>query len=272
MGTATGRLRDQSAAVLAVTARRSCARGAADDPDVVAAAVDPATRAGRPDENGSFAEFLADGITDEQCSDRPVPRQHGLLGVLLRVRTRCGCGTFVHPQFDWWPSANPVLTDFLGSRSPTGTRSSRAVPANKNTPGGFQRRGRGAAAACRGTPPSPSSTRGCTSAAAKLSIVAERNRNRRELHDAVPEAVLPAADRARRRPWSTVIRRGRPSSSATCAVGRRVSDELRAVVVGLLPVDLSGDVWTPPCAKQARAAQTGSTRPPWCSSAARCRS
>ena len=40
---------------------------------------------GVPDDQGSFAEFLVDGISErQQKAIGPIPRQHGLLGVLLR--------------------------------------------------------------------------------------------------------------------------------------------------------------------------------------------
>ena len=40
---------------------------------------------GVPDDDGSFAEFVADGISDEQWrAIGPLPRQHGLLGAMLR--------------------------------------------------------------------------------------------------------------------------------------------------------------------------------------------
>jgi hypothetical protein len=88
-------LREVSAAVLAVTSHLSVR-------DVLRTILTSARRLldaryaalGVPDANGSFAEFLADGVTDEQWrAIGPVPRQHGLLGVLLRDPTRCGWTT-----------------------------------------------------------------------------------------------------------------------------------------------------------------------------------
>src|ERR1700749_3167864 len=40
---------------------------------------------GVPDAHGSFAEFVVDGVSDRQWrGGGPLPRQHGMLGVLLR--------------------------------------------------------------------------------------------------------------------------------------------------------------------------------------------
>ena len=39
---------------------------------------------GVPDSDGGFAEFLADGVSDEQWrAIGPLPRQHGVLGEML---------------------------------------------------------------------------------------------------------------------------------------------------------------------------------------------
>src|SRR5689334_1526917 len=79
-------LREVSAAVLAVTSHLTVR-------EVLQTIVTSARRLldaryaalGVPDPNGSFAEFLTDGISDEQSrAIGPVPRQHGLLGVMLR--------------------------------------------------------------------------------------------------------------------------------------------------------------------------------------------
>ena len=114
-------LREVSAAVLAVTSHLSVR-------EVLQTILTSARRLldaryaalGVPDENGSFAEFLADGVSDEQWrAIGPLPRQHGLLGVMLRDPTPVRLADIrTHPQFRWWPDAHPVLTDFLDFRTP----------------------------------------------------------------------------------------------------------------------------------------------------------
>ena len=79
-------LREVSAAVLAVASRRSVREVLH---TIVASArrlLDASYAAlGVPDDDGGFAEFVADGITDEQwAAIGPLPRQHGLLGLMLR--------------------------------------------------------------------------------------------------------------------------------------------------------------------------------------------
>src|SRR4051794_2165767 len=110
-------LREVSAAVLAVTSRRSVR-------EVLQTIVAAARRLigaeyaalGVPDAQGGFAEFVADGMTDEQwAAIGPLPRQHGLLGVMLRDPHPVRLDDIrAHPDFGWWPAAHPVLTSFIG--------------------------------------------------------------------------------------------------------------------------------------------------------------
>ena len=101
-------LREVSAAVLAVTSRRSVR-------EVLHTIVASARRLldaeyaalGVPDDHGGFAEFVADGITDEQwAAIGPLPRQHGLLGRdAAATRTRCA-----------WPTSGATRSSAGGRR------------------------------------------------------------------------------------------------------------------------------------------------------------
>ena len=250
-------LRELSAAVLAVTARRSVR-------EVLQTILTSARRLldaryaalGVPDENGSFAEFLADGLSDEQWQAiGPVPRQHGLLGVLLRdpnpVRLQ---DIREHPQFGWWPAAHPVLTDFLGMPITDGDEIlGELFLANKNTPGGFSAEDEEMLRLLAAHAAIAIVNARLYERSRELSIVAERNRIARELHDAVTQklfslrltvdaaAALLDRDAARAATELDNVRR----------LAAEVSDELRAVVVGLLPVDLSGDGLDAALRKQA---------------------
>ena len=72
---------------------------------------------GVPDAHGSFGEFVVDGISDRQWrAIGPLPRQHGMLGVLLReARPERLADIRTDPRFEGgWPSAHPDLSGFLG--------------------------------------------------------------------------------------------------------------------------------------------------------------
>src|ERR671923_1278837 len=85
-GTGTASLHAVSSAVLAVTRHLSVhevlqviVRAAAQLLDARYAAL------GVPDDEGSFAEFVVEGVSDEEWEAiGPLPRQHGMLAAMLR--------------------------------------------------------------------------------------------------------------------------------------------------------------------------------------------
>ena len=72
---------------------------------------------GIPDGEGAFAQFITDGMSDELIAAMgPLPRTHGLLGAMLEsphsYRT---VDIRKDPRFrGWWPSAHPQMRSFLG--------------------------------------------------------------------------------------------------------------------------------------------------------------
>jgi signal transduction histidine kinase len=72
---------------------------------------------GLPDGDGNFAQFITAGMTDEEIAAMgPLPRTHGLLGAMLEsdapFRTE---DVRRDPRFrGWWPSAHPQMSSFLG--------------------------------------------------------------------------------------------------------------------------------------------------------------
>ncbi|MFL6140295.1 MAG: GAF domain-containing sensor histidine kinase [Labedaea sp.] len=240
-------LREVSAAVLAVTAHLSVR-------DVLQTIVTTARRLldaryaalGVPDKKGSFREFLADGLTDEQwAAIGPVPRQHGVLGLMLCDPNPVRLANIRdHPQFGWWPAAHPELTDFLGMPIVDGEEIlGELFLANSNRPGGFTAADEEllrllAAHAAIALVNARLYERG-----RELSIVEERNRIARELHDAVTQKLfslrltadaaiaLLASDAGRAKAELDTVRR----------LAAEATEELRAIVVGQRPVDLTGD-------------------------------
>ncbi len=240
-------LHEVSAAVLAVTSHLSVR-------DVLRTILTTARRLldaryaaiGVPDDNGSFAEFLADGVTDEQWrAIGPVPRQHGLLGVMLRDPNPVRLSDIRdHPQFRWWPAAHPVLTDFLGMPIVDGAEIlGELFLANKTTPGGFTEADQDLLRLLATHAAIALVNARLYERSRELSIMAERNRIARELHDAVTQKLFSlrlTADAA-----ATLLERDPARAAAELDTVRRLAaeatGELRAVVVGLRPVDLAGD-------------------------------
>ncbi len=240
-------LREVSAAVLAVTAHLSVR-------EVLQTIVAAARRLlgaryaalGVPDDAGSFAEFLVDGISDEQSRRiGPLPRQHGLLAVLLRDPTPVRLPDIRrHQRFAYWPAHHPELRDFLGMPIVDGTDILGALYlANKQVPGGFTAEDEDLLRILAAHAAIALVNARLYEHSRELSIVAERNRIARELHDAVSQKLFSlrlTADAA-----AALVERDQAKAGAHLATLRtlaaEVADELRTIVVGLRPADLAGD-------------------------------
>ena len=72
---------------------------------------------GVPDGQGNFARFITSGMTDEEIAAMgPLPRTHGLLGAMLESDESHRTPDIRRdPRFrGWWPSAHPVMRSFMG--------------------------------------------------------------------------------------------------------------------------------------------------------------
>lgn len=240
-------LRDVSAAVLAVTAHLSVT-------DVLATILTSARKLvgaryaalGIPDEDGGFAEFIADGVSDEERDAiGPLPRQHGILGAMLADPNPVRLANIRdHPNFGWWPKAHPELTDFLGMPIADGDEIiGELFLANSCHPGGFTAEDEELMRLLAAHAAIALVNARLYEHSRELSIVEERNRIARELHDAVSQKLFSlrlTADAA-----SALLTRDPARAAAELATVRRLaaeaSAELRAIVVGQRPADLDGD-------------------------------
>ncbi|MBP2402143.1 GAF domain-containing sensor histidine kinase [Streptomyces syringium] len=71
---------------------------------------------GVPDDHGGFAQFVVDGISEEEWKAiGPLPRQHGILAAMLKeATTQRLADVREDPRFEGWPDAHPEMSDFLG--------------------------------------------------------------------------------------------------------------------------------------------------------------
>jgi len=199
---------------------------------------------GVPDDQGSFAEFVVDGISErQQKAIGPIPRQHGMLGVLLREGQPIRVDDIrADPRFEWWPSAHPEMSDFLGVPIRDGSDVLGIIfAACKRTPGGFTERdeqllGLFASHAAIALTNARLYERG-----RELSVLEERARLARELHDAVSQKLF--SIRAKARAAEVLVRRDPDRAIAemesVAALGGQAHAELRAVIDGLAPPDLA---------------------------------
>jgi signal transduction histidine kinase len=240
-------LREVSAAVLAVTTHLSVR-------DVLHTIVSTAQRLldaryaalGIPDDRGSFREFLTAGISDEQrAAIGPMPRQHGVLGLMLSDPNPVRLANIRdHPKFGWWPGAHPELTSFIGMPIVDGREIlGELFLANSSRPEGFTAADEELLRLLAGHAAIALVNARLYERSRELSIVEERNRIARELHDAVTQKLFSlrlTADAA-----SALVAKDPARAAAELATVRRLAaeatDELRAIVVGQRPVDLTGD-------------------------------
>jgi signal transduction histidine kinase len=238
-------LRDVSAAVLAVTAHLSVQ-------DVLTTILSAARKLvgaryaalGVPDRNGGFAEFLADGVSDEQwAAIGPLPRQHGLLGAMLCDPNPVRLANIRdHPDFGWWPKSHPELTDFLGMPIVDGDEIIGELYL-ANSRHGFTADDEELVHLLAAHAAIALVNARLYEHSRELSIVEERNRIAAELHDAVTQKLFSlrlTADAA-----SALLERDPARAAEELATVRKLaaeaSAELRAIVVGHRPADLAGD-------------------------------
>lgn len=72
---------------------------------------------GTPDDDGGFDRFITAGMTDAEIESMgPMPRTHGLLGAtLIEPKPFRTDDVTCDPRFrGWWPDTHPVMRSFLG--------------------------------------------------------------------------------------------------------------------------------------------------------------
>ncbi|WP_084516531.1 GAF domain-containing sensor histidine kinase [Microtetraspora niveoalba] len=198
---------------------------------------------GVPDDQGAFAEFVAEGISEEQWEAiGPTPRQHGMLGAMLRDGQPVRLADIRRDsRFEWWPRAHPVLKDFLGVPIRDGEQVLGIIfLSNKRTPGGFTPADEDlltmfAAHAAIALTNARLYERG-----RELTVIEERTRMAHELHDAVTQKLFSL--RLTARAAASLLdtdpgRAARELDQVQRLAGEALS-ELRAVIVELRPAEL----------------------------------
>ncbi|WP_018654071.1 GAF domain-containing sensor histidine kinase [Actinomadura flavalba] len=234
-----------SSAVLAVTSHRSVHEVLQVIVGAAARLVDARYGAlGVPDDEGSFTEFVVAGVTDEEWEAiGPLPRQHGMLAAMLRDGTPQRLADIRRAgEFEGWPSAHPVLRDFLGVPIRHGARILGFLfLANKRAPGGFTEADEELAVLFAGHAALAMTNARLYEHNRELTVVAERNRLARELHDAVAQKLFSLRLTARA---AAALAASDPARSAAelDRVERLAAEalaELRAVIFELRPADLA---------------------------------
>lgn len=197
---------------------------------------------GVPDGQGAFARFITAGMTDEEIAAMgPLPRTHGLLGAMLApgggLRTD---DVRRDPRFrGWWPSAHPEMRSFLGVPI---VRDGDVLGALYLTdkPGGFDAADQAAIETLAARAAIAIENARLHERSRELSIVEERTRLARDLHDSVSQQlfglVLTAEAAATLLDRDPAAAREQVARLGELAAGARA--ELRDLIFELRPASL----------------------------------
>ena len=225
---------------------------------------------GVPDDHGGFAQFVVDGVSDEQWKAiGPLPRQHGVLAAMLQRGQPAAAGRRPRVEsFAGWPRAHPVMKDFIGMP----IRGRRRDP----------RRGLPRQQGC----PAPAGGSGFTDEdedllriladhaaialtnarlherSRELTLAGERARIAHELHDAVSQKLFSLRLTAQAATALVDLdpARAKEELRQVAALAAEAADELRAVVVELRPAALDEDGLVATLRTQVRGAGPGALR------------
>lgn len=198
---------------------------------------------GVPDDDGSFAEFVADGVSDKQWDAiGPLPRQHGMLAAMLQEAAPVRLPDIREdPRFEWWPAAHPVLKDFIGVPIRDADQILGIIfLSNKRTPGGFTQEDQDLLTLFAAHAAIALTNARLYERSRELTIVEERTRMARELHDAVTQKLFSL--RLTAQAAASLVTSDPQRAMAEIERVQRLAGEalaeLRAVIVELRPAEL----------------------------------
>jgi signal transduction histidine kinase len=212
---------------------------------------------GIPDGRGGFAQFLTSGMSDELVASMgPLPRTHGLLGAMLEsdepYRTR---DIRLDPRFKgWWPAGHPEMESFLGV--PIVSRSGiigafylteKAGLSEKEGAAEFELADQQLIVMLAAHAAIAIENARLYERSRELTVVEERNRLARELHDAVSQKLFGLVLSAET--VSTLIGsdpdEARRQLSRLQGLAREAMEEMRSLIFELRPAALESEGLAP---------------------------
>src|SRR4051812_22525387 len=202
---------------------------------------------GIPDGEGAFASFITSGMSDELIEAMgPLPRTHGMLGAMLDgPEPHRTDDITADPRFrGWWPRAHPLMRSFLGVPIVARGEVIGALYLTEKEDGSlFSLEDQKLIELLAAHAAIAIENARLHERSRELSIVEERNRLARGVHDSVTQrlfGVALAAESAQ-----TLLERDRGAAATelrrVSELARGAMEELRAVVFELRPASLEAE-------------------------------
>jgi signal transduction histidine kinase len=198
-------------------------------------------------EDQGFGQFLTAGMSEElKASLGPLPRRHGVLGAMLEsTESYRTSDIHEHPRFEgWWPKGHPDMRSFLGVPIATreGVIGAFYLTEKLGAPD-FTDEDQDLIELLAAHAAIAITNARLYEESRELSVLAERNRLARELHDAVSQKLFSlvytaeAADTLLERDGSAA----REQVARLRTLAQEALDELRSLVFELRPPELERD-------------------------------
>jgi len=201
---------------------------------------------GIPDGEGGFERFITSGMSEElMAAIGPLPRTHGLLAAMLtEIAAYRTSDIRRDPRFEWWPPAHPRMKSFLGAPVLSkGQVIAAFYLADKIEAGEFSDDDQAAIEMLAAHAAIAIENAHLFERSRELSVVEERTRLARDLHDSVSQTLFSmslVADAA-----SVLVERdparAKKQLEGLRDMARAAAAEMRSLIFELRPADLDAD-------------------------------
>ncbi len=205
---------------------------------------------GVPDGGGGFAQFITSGMTSEQWDAiGPLPRTHGMLSVMLQQTAPYRTADVQQdPRFQGWPDAHPDMRSFLGVPIVSKDKIIGAFYlTDKETGAEFTEADQQLIELLAAHAAVAIENARLYGRSRELTVIEERNRLARDLHDSVAQKLFSAVLTAEAA--ATLIDRDPQRAKAEVQKLQELThtslQELRSLIFELRPAELEADGFVP---------------------------